>query len=140
MSNHRLVGYHGIPRQYRSMLPGTMIPMKMVFACIMVAAAAAAAADGDQGFRETTLAYGGFPADSTSDQPFICDYRALAWEFAKKVGAPPHIALSACIASLRRLVQRRVVIIGAIAVAETFVISQRPAGLGRGHTNTAHMC
>jgi hypothetical protein len=31
----------------------------------------------------------GFPSDATQDQPFICDYRSLAWEFAKKV-QPDH--------------------------------------------------
>ena len=31
----------------------------------------------------------GFPHDSTSDQPFICEYRSLAWEFAKKI-QPAH--------------------------------------------------
>ena len=30
-----------------------------------------------------------FYPDSTSDQPFVCDYRKLAWEFAKKVRARP---------------------------------------------------
>ena len=33
----------------------------------------------------------GFPPDSTSDQPFICEYRSLAWEFAKKI-QPAHDA------------------------------------------------
>lgn len=33
----------------------------------------------------------GFPHDSTSDQPFICEYRSLAWEFAKKI-QPAHDA------------------------------------------------
>eukprot|EP01047_Picozoa_sp_COSAG01_P027985 COSAG01_NODE_1866_length_9033_cov_5.018359_3_plen_373_part_00 len=33
----------------------------------------------------------GFQPDSTSDQPFVCDYRSLAWEFAKKV-QPSHDA------------------------------------------------
>ena len=32
-----------------------------------------------------------FPADYTSDQPFVCDWRSLAWEFAKKV-QPRHDA------------------------------------------------
>ena len=30
-----------------------------------------------------------FPHDATSDQPFICDYRAFAWEFAKTI-QPDH--------------------------------------------------
>jgi hypothetical protein len=33
----------------------------------------------------------GFPPDATADQPFVCDYRKLAWEFAKKV-QPSHDA------------------------------------------------
>ena len=32
-----------------------------------------------------------FPSDYTSDQPFVCDWRSLAWEFAKKV-QPRHDA------------------------------------------------
>eukprot|EP00037_Helgoeca_nana_P024366 m.258539 g.258539 ORF g.258539 m.258539 type:complete len:924 (+) comp26623_c0_seq1:107-2878(+) len=36
------------------------------------------------------LAYAGaFPPDSTTDQPFICDYRSFAWEFAKAI-QPDH--------------------------------------------------
>eukprot|EP00035_Acanthoeca_spectabilis_P019901 m.430160 g.430160 ORF g.430160 m.430160 type:complete len:990 (+) comp17121_c0_seq1:2833-5802(+) len=47
---------------------------------LRVAAAAAAVAG--------AIAYGPFYPDSTHDQPFICDYRSFAWEFAKAV--QPH--------------------------------------------------
>merc|ERR1712195_415769 len=34
---------------------------------------------------------GAFYPDQTSDQPFICEWRTLAWEFAKKI-QPTHDA------------------------------------------------
>ena len=65
--------------------------LRFAAAALFCAAATLSVAATDElelGHADTLRYANGFPPDSTQDQPFICDYRRLAWECVPYALAP----------------------------------------------------